>query len=157
MVSRAFNPDGKISEEKRNSILAAAQKYNFYPNQLASRLSMKPIRIGVLIRGKFQVNIDKMIDGIYISHNRLKDYKIEYDITILHPMACEEEILKAIDKYKDYSGIIISGMSSSRFTYVINDLYEHNPNIVQVQSINTLTSAPHFSQITNLSMLSPPY
>ena len=31
MVSRAFNPEAKISEEKRQIVLAAAKKYDFSP------------------------------------------------------------------------------------------------------------------------------
>ena len=141
MVSRAFNPDGKISEEKRKCVLAAAQKHNFYPNKFASRLSMKPIRIGVVIRGKFQINIDKMIEGIRISHNQLKDYKIEYDITVHSSASSDEEISKTLNTYKDYDGVILTGMSSSKYTLMITDLYEKNHNIVQVQSINKEVSS----------------
>ena len=33
MVSRAFNPEARISEEKRQIVLEAARKYNFSPNK----------------------------------------------------------------------------------------------------------------------------
>lgn len=141
MVSRAFNPAGKISEKKRKIVLAAAEKHNFQPNRLASRLSMKPIRIGVLLRSKFQINSDKMIEGIHLAHEQLKDYKIEYEISIFDAAASEGEILKTLDGYKTYDGIILSGMSSSQYTLAINELYRKNKNIVQVQSVNNDASA----------------
>ena len=61
MVSRAFNPEAKINEEKRKLVLKTAEKYNFSPNKFASRLSMKTVRIAILINGVFAVNTDKMI------------------------------------------------------------------------------------------------
>ena len=136
MVSRALNPEGKISEEKRRIVLAAAEKYNFRPNRLASRLSMKPIRIGVLMRSMFKVNADKMIEGIRLSHDELKDYKIRYDISVLDATASDEELLGKLESYKDADGVILSGLSASRYTSMINGFYAENPNVVQVQSVN---------------------
>jgi len=73
MVSRAFNPNGKISEEKRKIVLETAEKYGFSPNKFASRLSMKTVRIGILINSRFTVNTDKMIAGIESAYGKLKD------------------------------------------------------------------------------------
>lgn len=137
MVSRAFNPKGKISEDKRKIVLETAEKYNFTPNKFASRLSMKTVNIGVLINSKFSVNTDKMIFGIKTAYEKLKDYKIKYDITVLNPFVNKTEDYKEVlCKYKNCDGIIISGMSSSKYTEIINTLYDENPNVVQVQSIN---------------------
>lgn len=137
MVSRAFNPDGKINKEKRMTVLEAAKKYNFSPNKLASRLSMKSIKIGVLINSRFKVNKDKMIAGINCAYERLKDYKVGYDITVLtsleNGLSDYEKVLK---KYAGYDGIVVSGLSSSRYTELLNETYKLNPNIVQVQAIN---------------------
>ncbi len=136
MVSRALNPEGRISEEKRRIVLATAEKYNFRPNRFASRLSMKPIRIGVLIRSNFKINTDKMIEGIRLSHAQLKDYKIEYDITVLDDTASDDTLLERLDRYRQCDGVILSGMSAPRYTAAIRDLYKDNRNIVQVQSVN---------------------
>ena len=38
-VSRAFNPNSKLSDSKRNKILNIAKEYDFTPNRMASRLS----------------------------------------------------------------------------------------------------------------------
>ena len=136
MVSRAFNPDGKISEEKRRIVLDAAKRYDFHPNRFASRLSMKPIRIGVLLRSRFRVAVDKMLEGIARSHEQLKDYKIEYDVSVFDATSTDEDIWLALERYREYDGILLSGMSSSRYTEGINELYRKNKNIVQVQSVN---------------------
>ncbi len=136
MVSRAFNPDAKISEEKRKIVLAAAKRYDFHPNRFASRLSMKPIRIGVLLRSRFRVAVEKMMEGIARSHDQLKDYKIEYDVSVFDATSSDDELWKALERYREYDGILLSGMSSARYTEGINALYRKNPNIVQVQSVN---------------------
>ena len=137
MVSRALNPKGRVSEEKRRLVLEAAKKYNFSPNRFASRLSMDNVRIGVLMNSRFRINTEKMISGIERAHEELKDYKIQYDITVLDPSeSTYDDFLETIEKYKKYDGVILSGMSSDEYTGLINGLYEENPNVVQVQAIN---------------------
>ena len=137
MISRALNPNGKISAEKRKIVLDAAKKHNFSPNKFASRLSMESVRIGVLIGGKFQINSEKMVSGVELAHEGLRDYKIQYDITMLNSAQnTYEEFASAIHQYKDYDGVILSGMSYPDYTPLINDLYRVNRNIVQVQAIN---------------------
>ena len=137
MISRAFNPEAKIREEKRKLILETAGKYNFSPNKFASRLSMQAIKIGIIINSKFHVNTEKMTEGITLAHEGLKDYKISYDITIIkNPDTAVEECEKALKKYCNFDGVILTGMSSGRFLDMINDFYKINPNVVQVQAIN---------------------
>ena len=63
-VSRAFNPNSKLSAEKRKIILEAAEQYGYVQNKMASRLSQQPIRIGVLMRGRIEAYYLKMLDGI---------------------------------------------------------------------------------------------
>ena len=137
MVSRAFNPNAKISEDKRKIVLETAKKYGFSPNKFASRLSRKTVRIGVLINSRFHINTDKMISGIKEAHEKLKDYKIQYDISVLDPsQKADADISKAAAGYKGYDGIILTGMSSAEYTSLINELYSANQNVVQVQAIN---------------------
>ncbi len=138
MVSRAFNPEGRINEEKRKLVLETAKKYNFSLNKFASRLSMRTIRIGILINSRFNVNCDKMISGIKSGYELLKDYKIIYDITIFQSgektLADYEE---ALMNYAEYDGIIVAGLGSGKYTPVLNKVYKLNKNIVQVQGINS--------------------
>ena len=42
--------------------------------------------------------------------------------------------------YRDFDGVILTGMSSSKYMGIINELYEYNKNIVQVQSVNNEVS-----------------
>lgn len=136
MISRALNPEGKISKEKRKIVLAAAEKHNFHLNRFASRLSLKPIQIGILIRCKFKINAEKMIEGIRLSYNELKDYKVKYDVSLFDDTVSDNVIFATLDRYRQYDGIILTGMSAPRYTAFINELYQSNPNIVQVQSVN---------------------
>lgn len=137
MVSRAFNPEGKINEEKRRLVLETAKKYNFSPNKFASRLSMRTIKIGILIRSGFKINADKMVSGIKSTYEMLKDYKIKYKITIFDAGQKQlRDYEKILLKYAEYDGIIVAGLSSKKYTPLLKRVYEINKNIVQVHGIN---------------------
>ena len=140
MVSRAFNPSACVAPEKRRLVLELAEKYGFSSNKHASRLSMKPINIGIVISSRFEVNAQKMIEGAKNAYSRLKDYKINYDITVIdkrkNPGTKYAEVLK---KYEGFDGIIVSGMSSSMCSEILNEFYKKNKNIVQVQAVNENT------------------
>lgn len=138
MVSRAFNPNGKISEDKRKIVLDTAKKYGFSPNRFASRLSMKTVHIGILISSGFNVNTERMIKGIETAYENLKDYKVKYDITVLNPEQSNfKDYKNVLSGYKNSDGVILTGMSASKYTDMINDFYKQNENIVQVQAINS--------------------
>lgn len=154
MVSRAFNPNAKISAEKRKIVLETAKKYNFSPNRFASRLSMKPIKIGVFIRSGFKVNSDKMLLGIKKAYEELKDYKISYDITVCNPhektdFNYETELMK----YADCDGVIVAGLGFDEYTKSLESLYSVNKNLVQVQSVNEnaeyLFASKHSEEISS--------
>lgn len=154
MVSRAFNPEGKINEEKRKLVLETAKKYNFSPNRLASRLSMKPAKIGIFIRSRFKVNSDKMLRGIEKAYDGLKDYKITYDITLRNPKTEPDFDYEAgLMKYKDYDGVIVAGLGFEKYTNALNVLYSVNKNLVQVQSVNEnaecLFASKHSEEISS--------
>ena len=138
MISRALNPNGRISEEKRKIVLDAAKRHNFAPNKFASRLSMPTVHIGVVINSRFDVNLEKMTESLKSAHERLKDYKIHYDVTVCHSFGGNtDELAAALNSYRGYDGIIVAGMSAPEFTELINAAYERNENIVQVQAINS--------------------
>lgn len=136
MVSRAFNPNARVSEEKRRLVLETAKKYQFSPNKHASRLSMKPLRIGILLCSRSDVNTKKMIRAVEEGHDALCGYKVEYDIACLNCHDSLDKIQEVLEKYKAYDGVLVSGMSAPHYTDLLNDFYEINPNIVQVQSQN---------------------
>ena len=137
MISRAFNPNARISDDKRRVILETAKKYGYTPNKFASRLSMKTVRIGVLINSRFDVNTEKMISGVKNAYEKLKDYKIQYDITVVNSGEKKpRDYSNTLKKYRDFDGVILSGMSSKKYTGIINEFYSYNPKVVQVQAIN---------------------
>ncbi len=137
MISRALNPNGNVREDKRKIILEAAQKYGFVPNSFASRLSMKSIKIGAIINGSFDINAQKMLSGIEKAYTGLKDYKIEYDVTVTDSANDNETNFKnALDKYLEYDGLIIGGMGHEKYKKYIEEYKKIKPNIVQVQSTN---------------------
>lgn len=140
MVSRAFNPNARIAPEKRKLVLETAEKYGFSPNKHASRLSMKPINIGIILSSRFEVNTKKMTEGIKNAHSRLKDYKINYDITVIDKRNNPyEKYEQALEKYESFDGVIVTGMGSPKCSEILNSFYEKNKNIVQVQAVNDNT------------------
>lgn len=80
MVSRALSHNGKVNEQKRQLVLKAAEKYNFIPNRMASRLSGDIIKIGVIINTNFKPIENEMVDGIKEAYEELRDYKLEYKL-----------------------------------------------------------------------------
>ena len=154
MVSRAFNPNGKISADKRKIVLETAEKYNFSPNRFASRLSMKPIKIGIFIRSGFKVNSDKMLLGIERAYEGLKDYKISYDITVCNPHTEPDfDYEKELMKYSDFDGVVVAGLGFDEYTEALEKLYCANKNLVQVQSVNEnveyLFASKHSEEISS--------
>lgn len=112
-VSRAFDPDSHLKEEKRRIILEAAQKYNFVPNMMASRLSKKQIRIGVLIYGSISAFYNEQINGIQHAHRQLSDYKVSCDLKVLN--RAEHNIADLNQTLDDFliskpDGVIVSGI-----------------------------------------------
>lgn len=136
MVSRALSPNGKVNEQKRQLVLAAAKKYNYVPNRMASRLSMNTIKIGVVLNTGFKPIMSEMIQGIESAYQELKDYKIEYELVEIEGVKDIEYIRKAVRKFYAYDGIIISGLSADSMTGIVNEIYENNKNLVQVQNVN---------------------
>ena len=129
MVSRALSPNGKVNEQKRQLVLKAAEKYNFIPNRMASRLSGDVIKIGVIINTNFKPIENEMADGIKEAYEELRDYKLEYKLFL--PGNDKKRTEAAINKVKNCDAVIISGIHSE---YV--DMLKDIKNIVQVQNVN---------------------
>ena len=132
LVSRAFNPNASVNAKKRELILRTAEKYNFVPNKMASRLSMKEIVIGVLLYFRFEPCYSELIRGIKAAHEELKDYKIKCDMRFLDKNKHSiEECRQILDDFSKYDGIIIGGsISNDNHSDIISELYRKNRNIV---------------------------
>ena len=136
MVSRAFNPDAKIADSKRELVLSTAAKYGFAPNKFASRLSMKTIKIGILLYYKAEHLKDQMVSGIEDAYQNLKDYKIEYTLKCINAQERTSTERKAdLFSFADFDGVILSGFSSNKYKSMLDRFYERNPNIVFLQNV----------------------
>lgn len=137
MVSRAFNPDANVDEEKRKRILEAAERYHFKPNRYASRLSRSIIRIGVLIRVSYSPVADSLCSGIETAYQMLKDLKVEYTVVrVPREKKLPEECGEELEQFNGYDGVIISGFSSDNCIPMLTDFARRNPNLVFLQSAN---------------------
>ena len=137
MVSRAFNPKARISAEKRRVVLLEAERCGFTPNRHASRLSMREISVGIIINCRFKVNTEKMLLGIERAHERLRDYKVHYDVTVLRDDEYTmDDYERAIDKYKSYDGVIVTGMGEAKYSPLLSELCSAVEAVAQVQSAN---------------------
>lgn len=154
-ISRAFDPHSRLSREKREMILSAAAKYGYRPNRMASRLSMEPIRIGVLNFGyikNFYAEIQSGIDSAYLA---LKDYKLECDMRVLqrgeHTM---EEALTVLDEFREkhYNGVIISGIYEDCVIPYINRMAKAGIRVATVQ-YNLENSCRLFTSMSNYQVI----
>ena len=138
MISRALSPNGKVKADKKALIIKEAEKYGFVPNSFASRLSMKNIRIGVIIRTKSKINTEIMLSALKDAFDGIRDYKVEYDVSLVD--ATNENISdteKLILSYADFDGLIVSGLSAKKYLPILSAFCEKNKNLVQVQAVNT--------------------
>lgn len=149
-VSRAFNPNSKLSENKRKLILETAKKYNFQPNRMASRLSKKEITIGILIYSYYEQFYSKLIKGIEDAYLDLKDYKVKYDLRLVDSKKYPSTYCNAVlDEFvrKKYDGIIVSDLINDSNIQKLNEVYAKNNNLVFInfdsKKINRLFSSIH--------------
>lgn len=133
MVSRAFNPNARIAEDKRNLVLKKAQERGFSPNNMASRLSMKSIKIGVLSKCIFAPVSERLHSGILRAYEKLKDYKIEKKYVFLED---ESDFEAEIQKLSDCDGVIVVGLSAPIYLPLLEKLKHAVKNVVQLQSCN---------------------
>ena len=134
-VSRAFNPNSRLSAAKRKLILEASAKYGFTPNRMASRLSKREITVGVLIYSRFRQFYSELIRGIEDAYEGLKDYKVKCDLRFVdsleHSALVCNDILDEFAR-KKYDGVIISDLTSDADIDKINALSEKCGNLVLV-------------------------
>ena len=134
-VSRAFAPNSGISDEVRKKILDLAQKEGYKPNKAASRLTMKEIRIGILINDVYPESFSEFTRGIKDAYERFYDYKISYDILIFKNTEQDEEHAKAyFERFNDFDGLIVSGLTSKEMAKELINYSENHKNIVSLQS-----------------------
>ena len=77
-----------------------------------------------------------MLLGIETAHAKLKDYKIKYEVSVLSPENADGELTAVLDAYRAYDGVILAGMSESKYSERIRALLSENKKVVQVQAMN---------------------
>ena len=110
-ISRAFNPNSKLSVEKRTLILAAAEKAGYVPNQSASRLSQSTLNIGVLLYEYMPSYAKYLVSGIESAYNELKGFKVNADIRRLtYGEASSDDAYAILDEFvaNRYDGILLT-------------------------------------------------
>ena len=125
MVSRAFKPESKLNPEKRKLILETADRMGFVQNKMASRLSMKPIRIATVVYGRFKGYYDEMVRGIESASRELSDYKVNSTIYVLpFGQYTEADAFNRLDQIAadKYDGVIIHGLYGEEAARKIDEL-----------------------------------
>ena len=129
-VSRAFNPNSKLSAEKRKIILEAAEQYGYVQNKMASRLSQQPIRIGVLMRGRIEAYYLKMLDGIKAAYADFQNYKVTCDIrTLSRDDFSADNACAVLEEFRSagYDGVILHGIYHEGIVAKVKELAEADP------------------------------
>ena len=150
-VSRAFNPNSKLSAEKRKIILEAAEQYGYVQNKMASRLSQQPIRIGVLMRGRIEAYYLKMLDGIKAAYADFQNYKVTCDIrTLSRDDFSADNACAVLEEFRSagYDGVILHGIYHEGIVAKVNELAEAGIKVVTLHN-DLPASSRLFTSTTN--------
>lgn len=154
-ISRAFDPNSRLSKEKRQMILETAKRYGYTPNKMASRLSMESIRIGVLNFSYIKAYYAEILDGIRGAYNNLKDYKVECDMRLLQRGDnTMEEAFSVLEEFRKrhYQGVIISGIYEDCIVEKINQLADEEIQVATLQ-YDIKQSKRLFSSLSNYRVI----
>ncbi len=128
-VSKALNDKAKVSDELREKIKETAERLGYEKNAHASRLSQKPIVIGVLINGYDENYYRYTLKGLKKAEAQLFDSKVSFDIRIVD-IDCntEKNSKKACDEFvaNGVRGIIFNDCNFKSLRQIIGDLNEKN-------------------------------
>ncbi len=134
-VSRAFNPNSRISDEVRARILACAAQNGYKPNKAASRLSMKPIKIAFLYRSFYSYANREFLRGFSDAYQTLSDLKITYEcISVSEEERNAHHIRAILAGLSDFDGLIITGFNHPDIISVFNDYAAMGKPIVLLQN-----------------------
>ena len=150
-VSRAFNPNSKLSAEKRKIILEAAEQYGYVQNKMASRLSQQPIRIGVLMRGRIEAYYLKMLDGIKAAYADFQNYKVTCEIrTLSRDDFSADNACTVLEEFRSagYDGVILHGIYHEGIVAKVNELAEAGIKVVTLHN-DLPASSRLFTSTTN--------
>ena len=150
-VSRAFNPNSRLSAEKRRIILEAAERCGYVQNKMASRLSQQPFRIGVLMRGRIDTFYLKMMNGIKAAYADLQNYKISCDFRVLDKEDFSaDNACSVLQEFMDasYDGVIMHGIYHESIVAKVNELAKAGIHVVTLHN-DLPASSRLFTSTTN--------
>lgn len=126
-VSKALNGKAKVSEELRKKIIAAASSMGYEKNINASRLSQKPIKVGVLVNGYDKNYYRYILSGLKEASEFLADRRVDTEIKVVDASKDDSEALKILREFADdaFDGVIISDVNSSQVLPILKE-YEKN-------------------------------
>jgi len=134
-VSRAFQPDSRISSAQRALVLKTAKEMNYVPNQAASRLNQKEVYIAFLIQSNYPAGRDQLVVAIEEAHQNFRDYKVSYSIDYFEEAEDTSEYCAALfEKYAEYDGLVVSGISSKNMLHEIEKFKESGKAVALLQS-----------------------
>lgn len=115
-VSRAFQPNSRISDSLRQRILAYAEAEGYVPNKAAARLSMKELNVGYLCvtaAPPYPYAVGEFDRGLRDAYNALFDLKIHlHRETVIAPEADPTRLYRlqaVLDAWQSFDGIIVLG------------------------------------------------
>lgn len=126
-VSRAFNPNSRLNEEKRARILALAKERGFLPNRAAARLPSREIHIGAVIINHIPDFYQDVYDGIVSAAQELASQKVVADIRMIsNSDNIIECLFSALDDFRErhYDGIILDGVYNLDIIVKINEFVD---------------------------------
>lgn len=134
-VSRAFNPESPISDEVRAKILEKAKEFGYVQNRAASRLTMKEIKIGLLLCNIYPAGANEVLRGVSDAYKELCDYKVSYGMEMFgRSEQSTEDCRRLLNHFEDCDALIVSGFTSVASVTEITRFSEAHPNIVLLQS-----------------------
>lgn len=154
MVSRAFKPESKLNPEKRKLILETAERMGFVQNKMASRLSMKPIRIATVIYGRFPGYYAEMVRGIEAASRDLSDYKVNSTIHVLpFGQYTEADAFARLDEIAEekYDGAIIHGLYGEEAAGKIDMLADQGVKVATLHN-DILSCRRLFTSMSNTEL-----
>lgn len=154
MISRAFKPESKLNAEKRKLILETAEKMGFVQNKMASRLSMKPIRIATVVYGRFKGYYAEMIRGIEWASRDLQDYKVSSTIYELpFGQYTVQDAFKIIDEVasEKYDGLIMHGLYGEETARKIDELSDMGLKVATLHN-DILSCRRLFTSMSNTEL-----
>ncbi len=152
-VSRAFKPDSKINPEKRRLILETADKMGYVQNKMASRLSMKPINIAVMVYGRFKPFYTELLRGIEMASQTLSDYKVNCTTFVfaLEDYTEQQALEQLRSVHAEDDGLIIHGFYGEEAAAIVDELVERGTKVATLHN-DILPSRRLFTSMNNTEL-----